>query len=481
MGRAMKVLFASSECHPFLKTGGLGDVAWALPRSLREWGTDVRVILPKYGTIPPSFQEKMRHVTDFTVTVGYRRQFCGVEELTMEGITYYFIDNMYYFDREGAYGYMDDGERFSFFSLAVIECMERIGFVPDVLHCNDWHTALIPLLLPVKYSWIHAYQKIRTVLTIHNLKFQGVFPREVLGDLLGIGDSVMRDDGVEFYGQVNFLKGGINYAQAVTTVSPTYAREIRYPFYGEGLHGLMERISYKFSGILNGIDIEENDPASDPFLPAHYSLTHRSGKKECKRALQCEVGLPQKDVPLLAIISRLTDQKGLDLVAQTLDELLQKELQLVVVGTGDARYEEMFHSFAARYPQKVSSQIRFDRALAQRVYAGADFMLVPSRFEPCGLTQMVAMRYGTVPIVRETGGLADTVIPYNKFTGQGLGFTFMNYDPQDFKGAVERALETYANKEAFEGIQESDMRADHSWGASAKKYLALYEKITQME
>jgi starch synthase len=478
----MKVLFVTSECHPFIKTGGLGDVAWSLPRALKEEGVEIAVILPKYSQIPNRFKIKMKHVTNFTVNVSYREQYCGVESLKMDGITYYFIDNMYYFDREGAYGYIDDGERFSFFSQAVIEAMEKIKFIPDVLHVNDWHTAIIPLLLKVKYQWIEAFRDIKTVLTIHNLKFQGVYPFEALGDLLSIGDSVMVDDGVEYYGMVNYMKGGINYADWVTTVSPTYAREIKYEFYGEGLHGLMARVDYKLSGIVNGIDVKLNNPATDTFIPFNFSTKDLSGKDRCKKALREELGLPQWEVPLIGIISRLTDQKGLDILAPVLEELLNQELQMVVVGTGDRRYEDMFHYFAAKYPNKISSQMRFDLGLAQRVYAGCDMMMVPSQFEPCGLTQMVSMRYGTVPIVRETGGLKDTVIPYNEYTGKGLGFTFTNYDSEDLKNAVYRALYVYRDqKDAWRKIMLAGMKADHSWTRSAREYEAIYRDIIEME
>ena len=477
----MKILFVASECAPFAKSGGLGDVLWSLPRALKDEDTEVAVMLPKYTQIPSKFRNQMEHVVNFTVDVSYRRQYCGVDKLEIDGITYYFIDSMYYFDRESLYGYVDDGERFSFFSQAVIEAMEKIDFIPDVLHVNDWQAAIIPLLLKVKYSWIDSYQDIRTMLTIHNLKFQGIFPREALGDLLSIGDSVMTDDGVEFYGTVNYMKGGINYADWVTTVSPTYAEEIKYPYYGEGLHGLMLRTQSKLSGILNGIDREINDPATDPHIPAHYTDEDLSGKKICKAELQKELGLPVSDAPIIGIISRLTDQKGFDILSWGLEQLLQNDVQFVVVGTGELQYEEMFRYFAWKYPDKISSQIRFDAGLAQRVYAGSDMMLVPSRFEPCGLTQLVAMRYGTVPVVRETGGLKDTVTPYNPVTGKGLGFTFQTYDGLDLKGAVDRALEVYHDPTAWQALVERDMAADFSWDQSADKYRAIYENITGME
>lgn len=477
----MKVLFAASESHPFIKTGGLGDVAWSLPRALKKMGVDVRVIIPKYSGIPQDIRSKMKHLVDFTVPVSYRQQFCGVDEYEIDGIKYYFIDNMYYFNRNGLYGYIDDGERFSFFSQAVIECMEKINFIPDVLHVNDWHTAVIPLLLKEKYGWINAYRDIKSVLTIHNLKFQGVFPSESLGDLLSLGSSLMMENGVEYYGSVNYMKGGINYADFVTTVSPTYAEEIRYPYYGEGLHGLMDRISYKLKGILNGIDTEINDPAKDKAIFANYNVDNLDIKYENKKALQETLGLPVSDVPLIAIISRLTDQKGLDILSPGLEEILSKDLQMVVVGTGDAKYEDTFKYFNWKYPDKMSAQIKFDTKLAQQVYAGADMILVPSKFEPCGLTQMVGMRYGTIPIVRETGGLKDTVAPYNKFTGEGVGFTFANYDTYDLLQAINRALLAYANEYEWENIMIQAMLADNSWQKSAREYLNVYKNITGVE
>lgn len=475
----MKVLFVASECHPFIKTGGLGDVAWALPRALKKAGVEVGVILPNYDTIPEEYRQAMTHLTDFPVNVSYRSQYCGINHLVIDDISYYFVDNMYYFARQAAYGYIDDGERFAFFSQAVIEAMEKIDFIPDVLHCNDWHSAMIPLLLKVKYSWISAYDNIKTMLTIHNLKFQGIFPFEVLGDLLSIGDSVMVDEGVEYYGNVNFMKGGINYADAVTTVSPTYAREITYKFYGEGLDGLMRRINYKLSGIINGIDTDINNPETDPAIAAHYSRADLSGKALCKKALQQELHLPEReDVPIISIVSRLTDQKGLDILAWVMEDLLSQDVQFVVLGTGEEQYENMFRHFQGKYPEKMSAQILFDGQLAQRVYAGSDMILIPSRFEPSGLTQMIAMRYGTVPIVRETGGLFDTVKPYNQFEGTGLGFPFAHYYHEDLKDAIHRALAVYKNQEEWKKMMLRGMAEDFSWDKSAQRYLELYQEIS---
>ncbi len=474
----MKILFCAGECHPFFKTGGLADVAYALPRALADEGHDVRVILPLYKSLKGNYREKLTHTADFTVDVSYRRQYCGIEELKIDNVTYYFVDNMYYFDRDNLYGYIDDGERFSFFSSAIIESLEKIGFIPDVIHVNDWHTAIVPLLLKVKYHWIGALKDIRTVLTIHNLKFQGIFPFEVLGDLLGIGDSVMTDEGVEYFGAVNFMKGGINYSDFVTTVSPTYAEEIKTPDYGEKLDGLMRRISYKLKGIVNGIDTQHFNPETDEIIPFDYSASDLKGKKKDRALLIREAGMTDDGEPVLALISRLTSQKGLDILTYGLEALLDKKVKLLIVGTGDKEYEDSFKYFEWKYPEQVKFWNLFDADLAQRLYAGADMILVPSLFEPCGLTQMIGMRYGTVPIVRETGGLKDTVIPWNKFTGEGTGFTFSFYNHMDLLGAVDRALECYHEGKSWKKVMENGMKKDFGWKKSAAEYEDIYEKIT---
>lgn len=474
----MKILFATSECYPFLKTGGLADVAYALPKELVAMGEDCRVIMPNYGTIPKKFTDDMEHLFETTVRVGWREQYLGVKSLKYQGVTYYFIDNMYYFHREAPYGYFDDGERFSFFSQAIIEILTRIDFVPDILHANDWHTAVIPVLLRTKYRWEKQFEQVKSVLTIHNLRFQGVYPPEVLGNLLGIGNELLQDFCFEYFGNVNYLKGGINYANLVTTVSPTYAEEIQTEYFGEGLHGVMQKVSYKLKGILNGIDYELNDPMNDPYIPHGFSHENLEGKIQNKLALQEELGLEvREDVPLFGIISRLTDQKGFDLIAESIEELLSQDIQLVVLGTGERRYEDMFRYFSYKYPGKVSANITYNGALAQKIYAASDFFLMPSLFEPCGLSQLMALRYGSVPIVRETGGLKDTVIPYNKFTGEGIGFTFSNYDAYDMLQAVYRALEAYQNQKSFKEIIEKGMVMDYSWKASATIYQELFQNI----
>jgi len=474
----MKILFATSECYPFLKTGGLADVAYALPKELVKMGEDCRVIMPNYGTIKKEFSDKMEHLFETTVRVGWREQYLGVKYLKYEGIEYYFLDNMYYFHRETPYGYFDDGERFSFFSQAILEILTRIDFVPDVLHANDWHTAVIPVLLRTKYRWEKAFEKVKTVLTIHNLRFQGVYPPDVLGNLLGLGNELLQDFCFEYYGNVNYLKGGINYADLVTTVSPTYADEIQTEYFGEGLHGVMQKVSYKLKGILNGIDYDINDPSNDPNIPHGFTSAELQGKIQNKLDLQKELGLEvREDVPLFGIISRLTDQKGFDLIAERIEELLQNDLQLVVLGTGERRYEDMFRYFSFKYPHKVSANITYNGTLAQKIYAATDFFLMPSQFEPCGLSQLMALRYGSVPIVRETGGLKDTVMPYNKFTGEGIGFTFSNYDSYDMLQAVYRALEAYQDKNSFKDIITQGMGMDYSWTSSALLYRQLFEDI----
>lgn len=471
----MKILFATSECYPFLKTGGLADVAYALPKALTEMGEDCRVILPNYGTIKEEYRKKMVNLFDTTIKIGWRDQYLGVKYLKHEGVEYYFIDNMYYFFRETPYGYYDDGERFSFFSQAILEVLTRLDFIPDILHCNDWHTAVIPVLLRTKYKWKTELTPIKTILTIHNLRFQGIFPPEVLSNLLGLGNELLQDFCFEYYGNVNYLKGGINYADYVTTVSPTYAEEIKTDYYGEGLSGLMQKVGYKLKGILNGIDYDLYDPETDKNIIAPFDAKSINLKLKNKLDLQKELGLEiRKDVPLFSIISRLTDQKGFDIIAEGIEEFIRQDIQLVVLGTGERRYEDMFRYFHYKYPEKVAAIINYDGELAQRIYAGSDFFLMPSLFEPCGLSQLMSLRYGTVPIVRETGGLKDTVIPYNKFSGKGIGFTFSDYNSYDMLQAIYRALDAYKDKKAFKNIIVQGMKMDYSWKNSAKIYQELY-------
>lgn len=476
----MRILFATSECHPFIKTGGLGDVAYALPKELTKLGHDVRVILPKYQEIKQEYKEKMTHVSDWYMNLAWRTPFVGVEELKHDGITYYFVDNMQYFDRPGPYGYDDDAERFAFFSEAVIQAMERINFIPDILHVNDWHTAIIPLLLKVKYNWINSFRQIRVILTIHNIKFQGIFGKEVLGNVLGLGDSLFTDEGLEFHGAINYMKGGINYADYITTVSPTYANEIKFSYFGENLEGLMKRIEYKLVGIVNGIDYDVNNPETDKALPYNYNCLNLEKKKQNKRALQKELSLPERDVPLIGMVSRLTEQKGLDIIDYALNELLQKDIQIIIQGTGDKKYEDSLKYFHNLYNNNFRAEIKFDPQLAQRIYGSCDLFLMPSRFEPCGLSQMIAMRYGTIPIVRNTGGLADTVDAYNKYENVGVGFVFNNFNAHELIGAVDRAIEAFYDRDRWNDIVIRAMELDYSWEKSAKEYESIYKSAMNL-
>ncbi|MFF2911317.1 glycogen synthase GlgA [Paenibacillus sp. NPDC057934] len=473
----MKVLFAAAEGHPFIKTGGLADVIGALPKALKGAGVDVRVIMPKYRGIPEKFTSQLQPVTVVNVPIGWRSQYCGIERLVYDGITVYFIDNEYYFGRDAIYGYMDDGERFAFFNRAVLECLPAIDFQPDVLHCHDWHAAVIPLLLQGHYRHNPFYSDIRTVFTIHNLLYQGVFPYEVLGELLGLDSNYFL--GVEYYGNVNYMKGGLVYSDHITTVSPTYAEEIRTPYYGYGLDGLLNERAGSLSGIVNGIDTKSYNPASDSHIFTRYR-SNLAKKAENKVGLQQELGLPvNPQVPLVAMVTRLVDSKGLDLVTRVLDELLYNdEFQFVVLGTGDESYERWFREAAWRYPDKVSSQITFSESLSRKIYAASDLFLMPSKFEPCGISQLLALRYGSIPVVRETGGLNDTVHSYNEVTGEGNGFTFKDYNAHDMMHTLRRGISTYNQPEHWKRITKNAFAGDYSWNVSAQQYIDIYKKIT---
>ena len=476
----MKVLFAAAEGVPFYKTGGLGDVAYALPKTLRQAGVDIRVVLPYYGQLfPAQYRAQVSDVAQFTVMVGGEQKYVGIKQLQLGTVPYYFIDNEEFFGREGLYGYWDDGGRFGFFQMAIIEMLQVIDFIPDVLHLNDWHTAFIPVLLKDKYSWITPYQGIKTQLTIHNLQFQGWFPPAVLTDVFGIGRQFFHDDGYAQNGAVNFLKGGINFADLVSTVSPSYAREIQTPQFGEHLDGTLRKQAGKLVGILNGIDTQLYDPATDKHLPAHYTAGDLSGKAKDKRALQRSVGLPQRKVPLFGIVSRLTRQKGMDQLLTALNVLLPGEdIQVVMLGTGDSELEVGFNTLRDRFAGKVASLVKFDEALAQQIYAGADFFVMPSAFEPSGLAQMMAMRYGTLPIVHETGGLRDSVTPYDATTGAGTGFSYYDFTPQVLIDTLVRAAQVYRDEPAaYQQLQQQAMAADFAWPTAAKQYLAGYERL----
>jgi len=473
----VKVLFAVSECGPFAKSGGLADVAGSLPKELISLGTDIRVILPKYGTIPEEYKMKMKKIRELTVSVGWRNQYCGIEELKEQGVTYYFIDNEYYFKRENLYGYYDDGERFAYFNKAVLEAVAALDFFPDILHCHDWHTAMIPYLLRTQYYKKIGYGSIRTVFTIHNLQFQGIFPKEVLEDLLGI-ESTSAFHHLEFYGNINFMKAALTASDKITTVSPTYKNEIQTVDYGEKLEGLLKEREEDLLGILNGIDEEFYNPANDSLIFEPFTVTNLKKKAVNKREIQKQFGLPQSSkTPLLVMISRLTKQKGLDLIRSVLREILQEDIQLIILGTGDYEYEEDLRQAARIYPEKMKVYTGFNETLAHQLYAAADLFLMPSLFEPCGLGQLIAMKYGAIPIVRETGGLNDTVKAWNEFTGDGNGFSFKHYNAHDMVYTIQRAIHFYQDSEIWPILVKRVMEQDNSWAQSAFRYNRLYAEL----
>ncbi|GIO31195.1 MULTISPECIES: glycogen synthase GlgA [Paenibacillus] len=475
----MNVLFAAAEAVPFMKIGGLADVIGALPQALAKNGINVSVVLPKYRGIPEPFREEMEHVSEIYVPVGWRSQYCGIETLSRDGITYYFVDNEYYFGRDAVYGYMDDGERFAFLNRAVLELLKAIDFQPDVIHCHDWHTALIPVLLDAHYRHDPLYSGIRTVFTIHNLLYQGIYPYEVLGELLELDDRYFTIDGLEYYGKVNFMKGGIVYADHVTTVSPTYAREIQTAYFGYGLEGLLFALGPKLSGIVNGIDTKSYNPATDPHIAVQYRSS-LAKKKENKIRLQEELGLPvSAETPLISMVTRLVESKGLELVIRVLDEMLTfDDVQFVILGTGDGKYEHWFREAERRHPQKMSAQIAFNDALSRKIYASSDIFLMPSNFEPCGISQLLALRYGSIPVVRETGGLNDTVHAYNEFTGEGNGFSFANINAHDMLHTIRRAVSFYRQPQHWNTIVKNAVSGDYSWNESARAYMDIYGRVT---
>lgn len=477
--KKMQIVFASAECAPFVKTGGLGDVAGSLPAALVRAGAEVIVMVPKYATIKDEYKAQMEHFSDFYVSLGWRNEYCGLEKLEHDGVTYMFIDNERYFARDYPYGFFDDGERFAFFSKAITESLQHLpeGFECDILHCNDWQTALAPVFLREFYQGLPLYDRVKTVFSIHNVAFQGQFSDTVMEDILGVAHipaaaSQLRCDACS----INYMLGALRYADAITTVSPTYANEIQTPEFGEGLDGVLRERSYALQGILNGIDVAGFDPATDKRIAANYTVEDRSGKAVCKAKLQEELGLEVRDDrPLMVMVTRLTRQKGMDLVMYALDRILAGGVQVAVLGTGDRDYEDGLRYFQDKYPGTMAARIEFDPALSQRMYAAADMFLMPSKFEPCGLSQIIAMRYGTLPIVRETGGLKDTVQPYNEFTGEGTGFSFSNFNGDEMGDAVFRAARLFwDNREAWNQLVTQAMSQDFSWTRSADKYLDLY-------
>lgn len=477
--KKMQIVFASAECAPFVKTGGLGDVAGSLPAALVRAGAEIIVMVPKYATIKDEYKAQMEHFSDFYVSLGWRNEYCGLEKLEHDGVTYMFIDNERYFARDYPYGFFDDGERFAFFSKAITESLQHLpaGFECDILHCNDWQTALAPVFLREFYQGLPLYDRVKTVFSIHNVAFQGQFSDTVMEDILGVAHipaaaSQLRCDACS----INYMLGALRYADAITTVSPTYANEIQTPEFGEGLDGVLRERSYALQGILNGIDVAGFDPATDKRIAANYTVEDRSGKAVCKAKLQEELGLEVRDDrPLMVMVTRLTRQKGMDLVMYALDRILAGGVQVAVLGTGDRDYEDGLRYFQDKYPGTMAARIEFDPALSQRMYAAADMFLMPSKFEPCGLSQIIAMRYGTLPIVRETGGLKDTVIPYNEFTGEGTGFSFSNFNGDEMGDAVFRAARLFwDNRDAWNQLVTQAMSQDFSWTRSADKYLDLY-------
>lgn len=477
--KKMQIVFASAECAPFVKTGGLGDVTGSLPAALVRAGAEVIVMVPKYATIKDEYKSQMEHFSDFYVSLGWRNEYCGLEKLEHDGVTYMFIDNERYFARDYPYGFFDDGERFAFFSKAITESLQHLpaGFECDILHCNDWQTALAPVFLREFYQGLPLYDRVKTVFSIHNVAFQGQFSDTVMEDILGVAHipaaaSQLRCDACS----INYMLGALRYADAITTVSPTYANEIQTPEFGEGLDGVLRERSYALQGILNGIDVADFDPATDKRIAANYTVEDRSGKAVCKAKLQEELGLEVRDDrPLMVMVTRLTRQKGMDLVMYALDRILSGGVQVAVLGTGDRDYEDGLRYFQDKYPGTMAARIEFDPALSQRMYAAADMFLMPSKFEPCGLSQIIAMRYGTLPIVRETGGLKDTVQPYNEFTGEGTGFSFSNFNGDEMGDAVFRAARLFwDNRDAWNQLVTQAMSQDFSWTRSADKYLDLY-------
>lgn len=475
----MKILFASAEAAPFFKSGGLGDVAYALPKELVRQGVDIRVVLPNYTKMPEKYKKQLKEISHFHFQLGHKNVYCGIKTLELEGVTYYFIDNLSYFDRADLYGEWDDGERFAYFSTALIEMLEVIDFIPDIIHCNDWQTAMVPVLLVDRYHWKERLQHIRKVLTIHNIRFQGIYSPSILPNVFGTSYNTFTDDGVKLGDTVNYMKGGINFSDRVTTVSPTYAYEIMTPEFGEGLDQTIRHNQWKVRGILNGIDYDINNPEDDQLIPYHYSVKDMSGKKANKLALQGRLGLREDpNVPIIGIVSRLTDQKGFQLIERKLDEILKEDVQVVLLGTGDPQFEQSFRYFEEVYRDKMRACILFDIELAQLIYAGSDMFLMPSAFEPCGLSQMMAMRYGSLPIVHETGGLFDTVKAYNRFTGEGTGFSFNPFDAEAMMTVIRLALDVYTHDQsAWQKLVEQAMSQDFSWEGPAQDYIRLYEEL----
>lgn len=474
----MKILFSATEAYPFIRTGGLGDVIGALSKELSKLGEDVRVIIPKYKGIKEDLKNKINYIKHIFVDVGWRHQYCGIEELKVNNVQFYFIDNEYYFNRDNLYGYYDDAERFAFYDRAVLEVLKAINWYPDIIHCNDWQCGMIPVLYKLEYRNKDEYPDIKFIYSIHNLLFQGNFGKEVLGELFGYDLQQFNNGGLSFNDGISYMKGGINYSEKVLTVSYTYAEEIKTPEYGECMDELLRNKGGDLKGILNGIDYEEYNPLTDELIEKRYDINSIESKMENKLALQRELGLEEnKNIPIISIVSRLTSQKGIDLIKEIIDCVLTKEVQFIVLGTGEWDYEEFFKGLEKRYPNKVATRIIFDNKLSHKIYAGSDMFLMPSKFEPCGLGQLIALRYGNVPIVRETGGLKDTIESYNKFEFTGNGFSFYNYSSIELKNCIFEALEIYKRKDEWNNLVKTAMSCDNSWKKSALEYKRIYESF----
>ena len=472
----MKILFAAAEASPFIKVGGLGDVAGALPKALVEKGHDVRVVLPLYSSIKWEMREKCQYIKYFYFMHGWRNCYCGIFEANIDGVIYYLVDNEYYFKRRAPYGEFDDGERFAFFSRAVLEILPQVDFFPDIIHCNDWHTAAVPVYLDAQYRWRDGYEYIRTVFSIHNIEFQGKYGLDTLGSVFALPpdwESVVEHDGC-----LNLMKGAIERANAVNTVSETYANEILDPYFSFGLDTILRPRRYKLSGIVNGIDVKAFDPATDPAIAVNYDIDTRADKVENKLALQKELGLAvDPDIPMIGMVGRLTSQKGIDLMYPIMEELMKHEVQLVVLGTGYAEIEDFMRFCDAAYHDKMRAMITFSSSMAQKIYSGADLFLMPSKSEPCGLAQRISMRYGTIPVVHAVGGLKDTVVPYNPAEGTGNGVNFQSYNAWDMYDAIMRGIAIWSDPEERDQIMLNGMSGDYSWDVSADKYLKLYESV----
>lgn len=474
----MKILYVTAEAAPFIKTGGLADVAGSLPINIKKLGHDIRVVMPLHSGIKEEYKKKMKKIHKYYVDLNWRRQYVGVMELKLNGVIFYFLDNEYYFKRNHPYGEFDDGERYAYFSKATTILSKEIGFKPDVIHTNDWHTALVNLFLYEFEKGDAYYSGIKKIFTIHNLKYQGIFSPSVLGEIMGVSNEYYNENSIKYYDRINYMKAGIVYSDFISTVSKSYAEEIKYEFFGEGLEGILGHYSHKITGIINGIDYDVFNPMKDREIEYNYNRKDIENKYKNKKSIQEFYKLPQKkDAPIISIISRLVDMKGLDIVEHILDELLQEDIQIIILGTGDRKYEDMFKYFQEKYPKKLVANLYFSESEAHKIYAGSDIFLMPSMVEPCGLSQLIALRYGTVPVVREVGGLKDTVIPYNKYTDEGNGFTFRNYNAHELLFKIKEALNIYReDKETWKNLILRGMSADHSWESSSKEYIKLYNK-----